>query len=353
VAVATAVLLTVALTGCGSSGGSKTVAASSKEVTFDVNGTKTYGTLDVPAHRTGQHLAAALLLAGSGPTDRNGNQEPSDTPNTLKQIAAALDKMGIMSLRFDKYFAGKTGVGAYASDPGSIDLNAFIRQADDAYRLLYSQPTTDKQKMLVVGHSEGGMYAILVDETVTPHPAGLALVEPQDARTLDLLEIQIDEGLNAQAAQGTITDDVAKANAQVVHRAIIDFRAGRTPDLTGLQPAISSLLSSVIVSPVNAGYARTDDAIYVPTYAAKVPSGTRVLVTDGTSDTNIPPSTIGPLVDALKSAGTTGPGLQSLSGLDHDLNPAGTQPNGAPLAPSFLTALKGWAQPYASTAAGA
>jgi hypothetical protein len=181
-------------------------------VSFVVNGTTTYGTLDVPAHRGDQHLAAALLLAGSGPTDRNGDQEPNLTPNTLQQIADALDRMGIMSLRFDKYFAGKTAGGSYASDPGSIDLNAFIRQADDAYKLLYSQPSTDRQRLPVVGHSEGGMYAILVAETASPHPAGLALVEPQDERLLDLVAVQIDESLNVQVSRGTIAADLPRSN---------------------------------------------------------------------------------------------------------------------------------------------
>src|SRR5436190_10498395 len=113
-----------AASGSGSGSGSGEVAATSQDVSFVVDGTKTYGTLEVPAHRSGQHLAAALLLAGSGPTDRNGNQAPDLTPNTLGQIADALDRVGIMSLRFDKYFAGRTRGGRYAADPGSIDLNA-------------------------------------------------------------------------------------------------------------------------------------------------------------------------------------------------------------------------------------
>ena len=67
------------------------VAATSQDVSFTVDGTKTYGTLEVPAHRSGQHLAAALLLAGSGPTDRDGNQPSQDiTPQTLKLVAGVL-----------------------------------------------------------------------------------------------------------------------------------------------------------------------------------------------------------------------------------------------------------------------
>src|SRR2546430_8915569 len=207
---ATAALICVGPAACSSGAhdsattSSRAVAASTTEVSFVVDGTTTYGTLDVPAHGGGQHLAAALLLVGSGPNDRNGNQPPSEMPNTLEQIADSLSGMGIMTLRFDKYFSGKTGAGRFAADPGSSDLNAFIRQADAAYQFLSRQPAADQQRLLVGGHSEGGMYAILVAEGVSPHPAGLALVEPQDERGLDLLALQINEGLDDQVRQGSI-----------------------------------------------------------------------------------------------------------------------------------------------------
>ncbi len=348
----------MSLAGCGSGGqparpstgqgGSPAgqVAGTTKEVSFETNGTTTYGTLEVPAHSSDRRLAAVLLLAGSGPTDRDGNQPPDVTPNTLHQMADALDRMGIMSLRFDKYFTGRTGAGRYASDPGSMDLNAYIRQADDAYRLLSSQPAADRQRLLVVGHSEGGFFAILVADTVTPKPAGLALVEPQDERILDLVAVQINESLDAQVTRGVITADTARQNAQGVRDAIAAFRAGQQVNTAGLLPGVVSTLAPLVLTPVNARTARTDDAIYPPTYAAKVPAGTRVLVTDGTADTNIPPFTIQPLIDALRRAGTTGPGLRTLTGINHNLNPAGTPANGAPLDPSFLTALQDWAQPY-------
>lgn len=357
--VVAAAVFCAGLAGCGSGGvqpqpgGSGTqsgaeVAASTSEVSFVVDGTTTYGTLEVPAHREGAHLAAALLIAGSGPTDRDGNQPPSVTPDTLRQIADALGGMGIMSLRFDKYFTGRTGAGSYASDPGSVDLNAYIRQADGAYQLLSAQPAADHQRLLVVGHSEGGLYALLVAETVPQHPAGLALVEPQDERILDLVALQINEYLDAQVAQGAITADTARQNAQGVRQAVAQFRARQPVTTTGLLPPVVAMLTPIILTPANARVTLTDDAIDPAAYAAKLPRGIRVLVTDGTADRNIPPATIKPLIDGLTAAGTTGPGLQILTGIDHDLNPAGTQPNGAPLDPAFLTALRNWAQPYTS-----
>jgi uncharacterized protein len=295
---------------------------------------------------SGQHLAAALILAGSGTTDRNGNQ-PGFTPDNLQMIANLLAKQGIMSLRFDKYFSGQTSAGALASDPAAATLNTNIRQADAAYDFLRGQPETDTSRMLVVGHSEGGMYALLVAESVTPRPAGLALLEPQDERLLSLVRLQLDEQLDAAVQQGTMSVAAAQQDGAEVRQAISEFRAGQDVSPAGFTPWVQQNLESALFTPINVLYTRTDDAIYPPDVAAKLPNGTRVLVTDGTADTQVPPSTIGPLVQALQSAGTTGPGLVTLPGVDHDLfmAPAVTAPA---LAPVVVSAITNWAQPYAS-----
>lgn len=338
-----------ATTGSTGSTGTGQVAATSQDVSFTVDGTKTYGTLEIPAHRGGQHLAAALLLAGSGPTDRDGNQPANSiTPQTLKLVAGVLAQQGIMTFRFDKYFTGQTGAGNFASDPGAIDLNAYIRQADYAYDYLIAQPQVDKQRMLVVGHSEGGFYAMLVADTVSTHPAGLALLEPQDQRILSLVALQLDEQLNAAVKQGQLSVPAAQQQAEGISNAIAQFRAGQQVDTTGLLPQIVQQLTPELLTPANAKVSRTDDEVSPVDAAAKVPSGTRVLVTDGTADTNIPVSTISPLANALAGAETTGPGLKILTGINHDLHAPGTPDNDAVLAPSVVAAIKAWAQPYAT-----
>ncbi len=359
-AAAAAALLCAGLAACSSAGaaggsatgptatGSGPVAASSQDISFTVDGTKTYGTLEIPAHRGGQHLAAALLLAGSGPTDRNGDQPSSNvTPQTLKLVAGVLAQQGIVTLRFDKYFTGQTGAGAFASDPGAIDLGAYIRQADYAYDYLIARPQVDRQRMLVVGHSEGGFYAMLVADTVSTHPAGLALLEPQDQRILSLVAMQLDEQLDSAVQQGQLSATAARQQAAGINNAIAQFRAGQQVDTSGLLPQIVEQLTPELLTPGNAKVARTDDQVSPVDAAAKVPSGTRVLVTDGTADTNIPPSTISPLTSALTGAGATGPGLKLLTGINHLLHPPGTPDNDAILAPSVIAALQAWAQPYA------
>lgn len=118
------------------------VPAADREVVFTVDGTVTYGTLHVPAHRAGQRLRAALLLPGSGPTDRDGNQPPA-SPNTVAQLAGALESDRVATLRFDKYGTGRTGLGAYRDHPETLDYPAFVRQAKAAYESLRDQPETD------------------------------------------------------------------------------------------------------------------------------------------------------------------------------------------------------------------
>jgi hypothetical protein len=331
------------------SGSSSQVAAASRSVSFVVHGTTTYGTLEVPAHPAGRRLAAALLLAGSGPNDRNGDDAAAGlSSHTLQLIAGDLAQLGIMSLRFDKYFAGQTGAGTFAADPGLITLSDFIRQADAAYDLLCAEPETDTGRMLVVGDSEGGMYALLVAGSVSPHPAGLALIEPQDARLLTLVQLQADEQIEATVSQGLLTAAGAQSDTEGVRRSIAEFRAGRPVTTSGLSPDVVQLLAPELLTPANARYVRSDDAVYPPAVAARLPRGTRVLVTDGTRDTNVPLSTIKPLVSALAAAGTGGPGLQVLSGVNHLLHLPGVAENDQVLAPSAVTALRAWAQPYAS-----
>ena len=329
--------------------GSGEIAATSQDVSFTVDGTKTYGTLEIPAHRSGQRLAAALLLAGSGPTDRNGNQPSQNvTPQTLKLVAGVLAQQGIVTLRFDKYFTGQTGAGNFASDPGAIDLNAYIRQADYAYDYLIARPQVDRQRMLVVGHSEGGFYAMLVADTVSTHPAGLALLEPQDQRILSLVALQLDEQLDSAVQQGQLSSSAAQQQADGISNAIAQFRAGQQVDTSGLLPQIVQQLTPELLTPGNAKVARTDDEVSPVDAAAKVASGTRLLVTDGTADTNIPVSTVSPLASALTGAGTTGPELKVLTGVNHLLHVPGTPDNDAVLAPSVVAAIKAWAQPYAT-----
>ncbi|MBY8856984.1 alpha/beta fold hydrolase [Nocardia sp. CA2R105] len=309
------------------------VPAADREVVFTVDGTTTYGTLHLPAHRAGQRLRAALLLPGSGPTDRDGNQ-PRMSPNTLAQVADALDGGRVATLRFDKYGTGRTGLGAYHDHPETLDYPAFVRQAAAAYESLRDQPETDPHALMVLGHSEGAMTALLLGGTVDPRPTGLALLQPQAIRLLDLVALQLHAQIAAAARQGQISLEQQSAIDAAIDAAITALREHRPVDTTNLPPAVAQLFQTF--QGPSSRFVDSDDAIYPPDTAATLRPATRVLLTCGTNDTQVPCATTDALTAALRRADVGGPGRVPLPGVDHLLHDA-DHPNTP--APAVLDAL--------------
>jgi pimeloyl-ACP methyl ester carboxylesterase len=100
---------------------------------------------------TGKPKAVALIIAGSGPTDRNGNSKGiPGSNNSLKMLAEALAKNGIGSLRYDKRLIGESA----STSLSEADLR-FDTYIDDAKTLLGFLRSRTDVPLLVIGHSEG------------------------------------------------------------------------------------------------------------------------------------------------------------------------------------------------------
>lgn len=147
--------------GCGSASPSGSRPASpaggwvDEPVTYTAGGVTIYATFRHP-NVQGRDVPAALLIAGSGPTDRNGNSALLPGPvDTLKTVADWLSADGVASLRYDKLGSGQTGLGRYAADPQSIGIDPFEQEATAALSFLARQHGVDRNRLAVIGHSEG------------------------------------------------------------------------------------------------------------------------------------------------------------------------------------------------------
>jgi uncharacterized protein len=112
------------------------------------------GSLVLPAGN--QQIVGVLLLSGSGPTDRDGNQ-PRLHNDLLRQLAHGLAASNIASLRADKRGVGGSQFAAVREQ----DLR-FDDYAGDAARwveFLRAQPRINS--VFVIGHSEGALIAML------------------------------------------------------------------------------------------------------------------------------------------------------------------------------------------------
>src|SRR5713226_8728271 len=137
------------------------VAAGADEVTLQTPTGTLYGTLLVPPSRAA--LPVVLIIAGSGPTDRDGNSIGLPGPNnSLKMLAEALQARGIDTLRYDR-----RGVGASSGAIMSERDSTFDIQIDDAMRWLQQLRSDPRFSIVsVAGHSQGSLTGIMAAERV-------------------------------------------------------------------------------------------------------------------------------------------------------------------------------------------
>ncbi|MFP6849504.1 MAG: alpha/beta fold hydrolase [Pseudomonas sp.] len=117
-----------------------------------------YGTLLKPSGTT--PVAVALLIAGSGPTDRDGNNPEGGQSDSLKRLAQSLAKQGIASLRYDK--RGVAASRAATPDERDLSVASYVSDAVAWAHLLMADPAFDR--LILIGHSEGALIASLAAE---------------------------------------------------------------------------------------------------------------------------------------------------------------------------------------------
>jgi pimeloyl-ACP methyl ester carboxylesterase len=113
-----------------------------------------HGTLMIPAGV--EKPPVVLIHAGSGPTDRNGNN-PVMTNNSLKMLAEGLAEAGIASLRFDKRGIAESTAAAKSE----LDLR-FETYIEDAAAWIRQLKMDNRfSSVVVLGHSEGSLIGII------------------------------------------------------------------------------------------------------------------------------------------------------------------------------------------------
>ncbi|MFB8829024.1 alpha/beta hydrolase [Azotobacter sp. CWF10] len=116
-----------------------------------------YGSLLLP--QSDNPVPVALLIAGSGPTDRNGNN-PAGRNDSLKRLAEALARRGIASVRYDK--RGVAASLAAAPDERMLSVEGYVADAAAWGQKLGADPRFSR--LVLIGHSEGALIASLAAE---------------------------------------------------------------------------------------------------------------------------------------------------------------------------------------------
>lgn len=121
------------------------------ELKFNNNGTTISGVFDTPK----EFSEIVIFIAGSGPTDRDGNSLGSNN-DCIKLSAQALLSKGIASFRYDKRTVGVTDVEIAKE----ILFSDFV---SDAMTVIQSIDSIfPNKKITLVGHSQGALIATLL-----------------------------------------------------------------------------------------------------------------------------------------------------------------------------------------------
>jgi pimeloyl-ACP methyl ester carboxylesterase len=176
-----------------------------ERVTIPAVGFNIAGTLTRPSAASGR-LPAVVLISGSGPTDRD--ETVAGIP-IFGQLARGLAEAGFLVVRYDK-----RGVGQSGGRAESAALSDFAEDARAVVRWLERRPDVDRQRLAVLGHSEGAAVAMLLASRekrvkaavliAGPGTTGAELILEQQRHQLDLMKVDATERAAKVALQEQI-----------------------------------------------------------------------------------------------------------------------------------------------------
>src|SRR5579859_3952097 len=126
----------------------------STEITWQLGETSVYGTLVRPA--SPGPFPAVVMVAGSGPTDRDWNSPLlPGTNGSGRPLAEALGRAGFASLRYDKRASGPHVRETMPLLIGALTMQSHVDELAGAVRTLSEQQGIRRDRIFALGNSEG------------------------------------------------------------------------------------------------------------------------------------------------------------------------------------------------------
>jgi uncharacterized protein len=165
-----------------------------------------------------------LIIPGSGPTDRNGNNTHGLKASTYRLLAEGLAARGIGTVRIDK--RGMFGSSAAVADANAVTIDDYAADVDAWTAAIRRQ--TGAPCVWVLGHSEGGLVALAAAQKATDI-CGLVLVSTAGRPIGEVLR----EQLRSNPANASVLGQATSA--------IDALEAAKRVDVTGMNPVLLPL----------------------------------------------------------------------------------------------------------------
>src|SRR6185437_10780141 len=242
-----------------------------------------------------------------------------------------------------KLGSGKTGPGAHTAGDAPT-FTTFVDEARAALAALLARPEVDPTRTLVVGHSEGGLFAELLAQQQPP--SGLLLAAPLSTPFLDTLRRQLVAQADQALAAGQITQDRHDSLVADLDATIASIRQDGTIP-AGVFAAAPSV-QAIFQQPGIGLYMQQEDSYDPAQLAAQLPATLPVLVLHGDLDMNVVEQELQHLLGGFQAAGNTAVQVEEFPNVDHEFRqiPAGQPPAltvAYPFAPAVADAVTSFA----------
>ncbi|MGJ5642283.1 alpha/beta hydrolase [Formosa sp. S-31] len=253
-----------------------------------------------------------ILIAGSGPTDRNGNQNFLKN-NVLKKLAEDLTKDGTATFRYDKRIVKQIKTNKIDN---TVSFDDFVNDAIEVIK--YFKSTNQYNHIFIIGHSQGSLVGMLAAKDYADGFISIAGA----GRSIDLVIM-----------------DQLQTNAPIYYedakRIFEVLKSGQTT--TDYPPELKSIFN-IEVQPFIASWMK-----YNPTEVIKG-LNMPVLIINGTNDLQVMPKEAELLHEAapnstLKIIDNMNHVLVPING-DHIENAKSYNESARPIAPELLTTIE-------------
>ena len=267
----------------------ETDQTSEMEVSWLANEVRIYGSLTRPVGNG--PFPAVLMVAGSGPTDRNWNSPLiQGTNGSGGLLAQALAQAGFLVLRYDKSASGPHVRENISRLMGKISMQSHVAELAGGVQLLADREDVEVQHLFALTNSEGCIHALNYQIQTKVHPFSGLVLTSAPARPIGSV------GRAQIAAQLAAVPEGQKMLA-AYDSAIADFTAGQPVNVPedlpqGLRNAILG-----ITNPANQPFARE---LWLMDVADLLKQVTRpVLIVLGKKDIQVDWQADGEIFDAI------------------------------------------------------
>ena len=163
----------------------------------------------------------AILIAGSGPTDRDGNQALFKN-NSLKYLAEGLAQKGIATFRYDKRVIAQINKATVQEEKMT-----FEDEVNDAF-LVINHFKDKYKKIILIGLSEGALVGLLVAQKVVVSKfvsisgagnSSATLIEEQIGKNAPQLKEE-SQKIISQLRKGELVDNISPYLAPVFRKSV-------------------------------------------------------------------------------------------------------------------------------------